>query len=496
MDRTEEGSSLSILVIDDDPDILGSIRQYLEDRGHRVFLAHTGEEGLRTLEKEPIDIVITDVKMPGMDGFEVLRRVKAVSSGTDVIIITGYREIENAFRAMREGAFDFFTKPLKVQDLSASLQRTARFRALRQERDRIQARLDRLDVGAGAFGVTAILGASAAIQEVRQQITTVGCSDDTSVVVCGETGTGKELVARAIHTEGARADGPFVAVDCSALPPTLIEDVFYGHERGAFTDARDSRGGVFEQAHGGTLFLDEIGDMDPGAQTRLLRTLEARSVRRLGGSKDVPVDVRVVSATNRDLGQATAEGRFREDLLYRLNTVTISVPPLRERADDIQPLATHFLERYSREMRKQIGGFAPDALSRLLSHTFPGNVRELRNLVERAVIFCSGDRVMPGDLEFQPDRHVDANKPGTDAEVARDATRAGSEASQLPDVTQASSLILAEYERALVTEALKRAEGNLSRAARLLGVSREVVRTRMEKYELMPQPIDPCSDHG
>ena len=341
MSKDKTAVSLNILVIDDDPNVRRSIETYLADRGHRVHLAGSGEEGLDLLRQESLDIVITDVKMPGMDGFEVLRNVRESASGTDVIIITGFQEIGNAFRAMREGAFDFFTKPLKIQDLSASLQRTMRFQSLRREKDQVQQQLEKLQ--AQQTGTSPlILGTSTTIQAVRQRIQQLAPTDATALIT-GETGTGKELIARAIHAKSNRADGPFVAVNCSALPETLAESELFGHEKGAVTDAKGTRKGHFGQAHGGTLFLDEIGDMPLAMQTRLLRALEERHIRRLGGTENLPVDLRVVSATNRDLTQAIAEGAFREDLFHRLNTVTVHLPPLRERPDDIALLSEHFL---------------------------------------------------------------------------------------------------------------------------------------------------------
>ena len=472
---------MDILVIDDDPKIRSTLETYLKDRGHRVSLAADGEAGLACLRSRPADIAIVDVRMPGMDGFEVLQEARQISPGTDVIIITGYREIENAFRAMREGAFDFFTKPLKVQELSASLQRTTRFRALRREKDRVQERLERLDKEVRLrFGASEILGNSPAIQSVRSQILQVAQTHNTAVLIYGETGTGKELAARAVHAESARAGGPFVAVNCSALPESLVQSAFYGHEKGAFTDARESRKGYFEMADGGTLFLDEIGDMPLGMQMSLLRTLEERLVRRLGGAEEIPVNIRVVSATNRDLPQAVSRGGFRADLLYRLNTVSIRIPPLRERPEDILCLAEHFLHRYAEEMRKPVHDFTPEAAVRLNAHPFPGNVRELKNMLERAVIFCQDDHVTPEDLGL-PDqmRRSDSLPGGDDAPVAADF-------SQIPDLT------LAAFEAGLIREALRRSKGNLSRTARLLGISREMLRTRMRHHGLSADVPQDC----
>jgi len=434
-----ENITLSVLVIDDDPDIRQSIETYLVDRGHRVALAASGEDGLDILRKETVDIVITDVKMPGMDGFEVLREVQNISLQIDVIMITGFQEIENAFRAMREGAFDFFTKPLKVQDLSASLQRTVRFQTLRREKDRVQQQLDQLQKHRPE-GIQTILGTSSATQTVKDQILQVSQTAQTSVLITGETGTGKELVARAIHAESERQVGPFIPVNCSALPESLIESELFGHEKGAFTDAKVTRKGHFEQANGGTLFLDEIGDMPLDMQTRFLRVLEERVIRRLGGTGDIAVDVRIISATNRNLSQAVADGAFREDLLYRLNTVTLALPPLRERPDDFKLLAQHFVSQFAQETGKAISGLTPEAIAHLQTHPFTGNVRELRNVIERAVIFCHSSLLEPQDLQLH------GSLSPKSADIANHE-------SQSVDFTVLPELTLATFEKQLVIEA-------------------------------------------
>jgi len=467
MSEPDARVEMAVLVIDDDPAVLRSIAHFLADRGHRVSQAQSGPAGLEILERDPIDMVITDVKMPGMDGFEVLREVRRISPGTEVIMVTAFGDIENAVRAMREGAFDFFPKPIKMQDLHAALQRTVRFQALRREKDRYRERLDRLGTEARQrYGLSAITGKSPTIQKVRDLIEQVCQTDATSVLVCGETGTGKELVARAIHYESVRTGGPFVAVDCSAIPDSLVESEFYGHVKGAFTDARQHRQGHFVQADGGTLFLDEIGDMDMAAQAKLLRTLEERRIRPVGGSKEIPVDVRVVSATNRDLPEAVSRGAFREDLYYRLNAFTIQIPALRERPEDILPLAEHFLQRYVREMRKPVGEFTPEAASLLEAHPFPGNVRELRNLVERAVILSQTDRVTPDNLEFDRSLHHTYLQ-------------------HLISKVQTPDLNLAAIEKAVIRQALLRCGGNQVHAAELLGISRDALRRRMALYGLM-----------
>jgi DNA-binding NtrC family response regulator len=448
--------------------VLRTLSEYLRRRNHRVHSLERATEALGILDTEAIDIVITDVKMPDMDGYEVLREVKRTSPDTEVIMITAFGDIAGAVNAMRQGAFDFFSKPLDVQALDAALRRTVRFQALRRERDRAQERLDQIGVvGRQRYGLSAIIGHSTGIQEVRDLIDQVSRTDATTCLVLGETGTGKELVARAIHYESARSAGPFVAVDCSAIPPSLIESELFGHVEGAFTGAREDRRGQIEMADGGTLFLDEIGDMELSMQVRLLRTLEERRLRPVGSTKEIEVDVRVVSATNQNLAEAVSAGRFREDLYYRINAFTIEVPPLRERQEDILPLAETYLCRYAQEMRKPIAGLALEVIAMLQAHSFPGNVRELRNLVERAAILCAAEFVEPADLRFDSGTPDAAS--GPDGRLGRSPAAGGSE------------LNLAAVEEACVREALDRAGGSKAAAARLLGISRDAIRRRMAK---------------
>lgn len=464
--------SLSILVVDDDPGMRRTVATYLEARHHAVKTAACGREGLDLLAGGGFDVVITDVKMPDMTGFDVLRSVKEQAPQVEVIMMTAFGEMETTVRALREGAFDFFTKPFDVQDLAAALHRTVRFQALRRERDRLEAQVVRFESeDRQEHGLTAIVGDSPEIREVRELVRQVATAGSTSVLITGETGTGKELVARAIHLESDRRHGPFVAVDCSAIPENLLESEFYGHVKGSFTDARDDRAGHFEAADGGTLFLDEVGDMDPGMQSKLLRTLEERRVRRVGGREEISVDVRVVSATNRDL--ATETGSFRRDLYYRLNSFSIHIPPLRERARDIPSIARHFLDRYRHELHRPIEGIGDAALDLLSSHPFPGNVRELRNLVERAAILCCSPMIDVGDLRFDP------------------VPEAGPVETQTPDATsqtQSSSadLRLDLVEKATIEKAMRRTGGNQVQASELLGITRDALRRRLRRYGIDP----------
>ncbi len=471
--------SMTVLVIDDDAHIRSSIGKFLIARGHTVIEAADGEKGVEVVESQAVDIVITDVKMPGMDGFEVLRRVRSISPEIEVIVITGVKEAENAFRALREGAFDFFNKPFKVEDLNAAIQRTVRYQVLRKETNRMQARLDQFEAQERErSGLNAIIGESEVVVKMKAQIKQVAATGHTTVLIVGETGTGKELVARAVHSESDRAGGPFIPVNCSAIPSNLFESAFLGHKMGAFTDAKTDQKGHFELAHEGTLFLDEIGDMPLEMQVRLLRTLEDRCIRPVGGSSEIPVDVRVVAATNRSLTAAVEEGNFREDLYYRLNVFTIQVPPLRERAGDVLFLAQHFLADYARDLRKPLMWFSREAEDLLQQQVFPGNVRMLKNAVERAAILCGDGEVDAEDLGF------DLVENSSITEISS----MPAESVVVDQVVQSLSekqMNLPAVEKALIQEALRRTGGNQAHAAEILGISRMVLRNRMKRCGLL-----------
>ena len=469
--------SMTVLVIDDDAHIRSSIGKFLIARGHTVIEAADGEKGVEVVESQAVDIVITDVKMPGMDGLEVLRRVQSISPETEVIVITGVKEAENAFRALREGAFDFFNKPFKVEDLNAAIQRTVRYQVLRKETNRMQARLDQFEAQERErSGLNAIIGESEVVVKMKAQIKQVAATGHTTVLIVGETGTGKELVARAVHSESDRAGGPFIPVNCSAIPSNLFESAFLGHKMGAFTDAKTDQKGHFELAHEGTLFLDEIGDMPLDMQVRLLRTLEERCIRPVGGSSEIPVDVRVVAATNRSLTAAVEEGTFREDLYYRLNVFVIQVPPLRERAGDVLFLARHFLADYAQDLRKPLMRFSIEAEDLLQQQEFPGNVRMLKNTVERAAILCGDGEVGAEDLGFDPVENSSITEISSmPAERVVD---------QVVQSLSDKQMSLPAVEKALIQEALRRTGGNQAHAAEILGISRMVLRNRMKRCGL------------
>lgn len=473
MAKIEDTIQLSILLIDDDQDGQRTLQQFLDVRSHRVFVANNGAEGLEILQRESVDIVITDLMMPKLDGFEVLKAVRNQAPDVEVIIITGHGDMDGAVRALREGAFDFFTKPIDMQGLTATLERTARFHALRLEKNRYRDQLaDLRSEIQGAYGLDAIVGNSAAIRSVKKQIIEVAETQATTVLIYGETGTGKELVARAIHHESQRSEGPFVTVDCTSVPESLAESELFGHVKGAFTDAKESRKGRIAQADGGTLFLDEVGDMPGLLQARFLRVLEERQIVPLGGIKETSIDVRVISATNLDLKQAVSNKTFRQDLFYRLNTMEIHVPSLRERREDIPILAQCFLLRFASELRKSVVDFDADALDFLLQHDFPGNVRELRNLVERAVISCKNQSVGISDI------HLERSIAGSS--VANDDVDLS-----ILNIEKLDDLKLEVFEEQAIREALRRSRGNQNRAAELLGISRFTIKRRIDRYGIM-----------
>jgi two-component system, NtrC family, response regulator AtoC len=402
------------------------------------------------------------VRLPDADGLEILERIRLAEADVPVIMITAHGGVESAVRAMKLGAYDYIIKPVNLDELKLTVKKALENRALRREVARFQAE-QRLGAG-----LDAIVGTSGPTRGLRGVVQRIAQSDATTVLLEGESGTGKDLVARVIHFESARAQAPFLAVNCAALPEQLLESELLGHEKGAFTDAKALKKGLLEQADGGTLYLDEIGDMQLNLQAKLLRLIEEKSFRRVGGVRDLKVDVRIIAATNRDLVQALEAGEFRKDLYYRLRVFPVHLPSLRERPEDILPLARHFLAHFARDSRKRmIEGFAPQAEIRMSEHSWPGNVRELRNAIERAVIMTRGPLI---DVEDLP--HEIAIQKARGAELS----------------AQTNQMTLEEVERRLIEEALEVTQGNQVRAARRLGITRDTLRYRMKKYGLGEAP--------
>jgi DNA-binding NtrC family response regulator len=451
-----------VLVVDDEGGVRESLRLVLRDQCE-VVLAGGVDEALRALAATPPDLVLLDLVMPGRSGFELLSELEGVPGAPPVVVLTGTTAVPTAVEAMKRGASDYLTKPFEVEALRVKVRQLLARRELEREVEELRARVE------GRERLGGMLGASEAMQEVFRTIRRVADSRST-VLVRGESGTGKELAARAIHDLSPRADAPFVAVNCAGIPETLIESELFGHERGAFTDARERRIGRFEQASGGTLFLDEIGELAPGVQAKLLRALQERRIDRVGGSQPIEVDVRVVAATHRDLERDVAEGRFRADLFYRIHVVPLDLPPLRERREDVRRLAEHFLARARSEVGRGPLRFSRAALAALERYAWPGNVRELANAVERAVALAEGEVIDCGDL---PEAIVRAAR----SEELRDAVRAGELGFE--DAT-------AGFERDLILDALERAGWNQTRAAELLHITRRVLKLKMDRHGVKP----------
>jgi len=448
--------SLRIVVVDDESAQRELIVGFLKKQGHEVFPAATGPEALALVRDRRVDLVLSDCRMPGMSGPELLLEIKTINPEIPLILMTAYGTVETAVQAMKDGAADYLSKPLDLEELLLRVARVSeRVRLTSEVRD-LQAQL------VERHRLEGIIGESGRMQEVLALAKRVAPSDAT-VLIRGESGTGKELIARAIHFNSPRASGPLVNLNCAALPEQLLESELFGHEKGAFTGAIAQRKGRFEQAGGGSIFLDEIGDLSPALQVKLLRVLQERAFERVGGNKTITADVRMLAATHRDLERAMREGTFREDLYYRLNVVTIQIPPLRERREDIPLLLDHFLRKFAEKNRRDVTGLTAAARDALLKYDYPGNVRELENIVERAVLLCRG-RVI--DLEDLP-------------ATARPGQR--SAGAPLPKDLPG---VLADIERQAIQSALERTNGIQTQAAEALGISERVLRYKMKKYSL------------
>jgi DNA-binding NtrC family response regulator len=459
----------AVLIVEDEHVLAQAMSDYLARHGFEPAVAGSGEAALEALAEFEPDLVVLDYQLPGMDGLEVLREMRQRAPQATVVMLTAHGSVKAAVEAMRAGAFDYLTKPIDLEELALVLGRAGSHARLERELRVLQ--------GAAARGAPGerIVGVSESTRQLRAQVERLAALDQgpgaaPAVLISGETGTGKGLVARAIHDLSARGERPFVEVNCGAIPAPLLESEMFGYERGAFTDARAAKPGLFEAADGGTLFLDEIGAMPVELQVKLLKAIEDRSVRRLGGLRQKSIDVRIVAATNRDLDRAAQEGSFRSDLFYRLKVLTLVLPPLRERPEDVVPLARHFLAEIGRRYRRA-RRLTPDAEARLRGYGWPGNVREVANVIERAVLLHEGDDIGPDALGLPA-----FARGGTAVEV-------GGGGGVKVDFSQ-GGLSLSELERTLIVEALRTTGGNRRRAALLLGISGETLRYRMEKYAL------------
>jgi len=453
-----------ILVIDDSPEILRLFSDYLRAEGYEVDTAEDGSRGIGLVGKNSYDMILTDLKMPGIDGMEVLKFINEHSPDSLCIILTGYGTVKNAVEAIKLGAFDYLTKPVKMDEILVTFQRAFEFRNLKRENVNLRQQLKR------KYRFENIIGDSEKMQRVFEIIEKVADTDST-VLILGESGTGKELIAKAIHYNSYRRDNPFVPVNCAAIPSELLESELFGHEKGAFTNAIRMRIGRFELANGGTVFLDEIGDMNPLLQSKLLRVLQERQFERVGGTKTIKTDIRILAATHQDLKGLVQQRKFREDLYYRLNVIPIEVPPLRERRADIPLLTHHFLEQFNKRKKKKIKGFDEEAVNRLVQYSWPGNVRELENTIERMIILVDGDIVMPADL---PEKFQEA----------AEFTQAQSQ--DIPEKGISLDEAVNDYERRLILQALVKTGWVKNKAAQLLNLNRTTLIEKIKRQNLQP----------
>jgi len=450
-----------ILVVDDEPLMRITIQDALVAEGYNVINAETGEKGLILFRENPTDILITDLKLPDMDGIQILKEIKTINPETQVIVITAYGSIDSAVTTMKEGANDYLTKPFAMDELLLVIKRILRMKELEEENISLRKRVEE------RYGLEGLVGKSPQMLKVYDLIETVA-QTDTTVLIYGESGTGKEVVANAIHIQSPRKGRPFVKVNCAALPETLLESELFGHEKGAFTGALRQRKGRFEMADRGTLFLDEIGDVSPGVQVKLLRVLQERQFERVGGNETISVDVRLICATQKDLKEEIRRGNFREDLYYRLNVVPIALPPLRERGEDILLLADHFINKFSKKMGKEITGLSGDAKTLLLKFPFPGNIRELENMLERAIALIKGKVIQAEDL---PEEVC-----GGETLVQNICGRIRAS----KPLSSATKLFEKEY----IQSVLEKTKGKKGQAADMLGISRKTLWEKIKELEI------------
>jgi len=464
----------TVLIVEDEPKMLRLLELNLSDGGYTTRSAASAEAALSLLRQESVDLVLTDLRLPGMDGLEFLQAAKRVNAALPVVVMTAYGTVETAVEAMKAGASDYVLKPFSLEEIKLIIRKELDVHHLREENRSLREALGR------RYEFKNIVARSPKMQEVLATVERVAPTNST-VLLGGESGVGKDLIARALHQHSRRASGPFVKINCTAIPENLLESELFGYEKGAFTGAVTSKPGKFELADKGTVFLDEIGDVPGAIQVKLLRVLQEREFERLGGTKTLKVDVRLVAATNRDLRAALEQGTFREDLYYRLNVVPISIAPLRERKEDIPYLVDHFIARFAREAGKPIEGITPAAMKLLADFHWPGNVRELENIIERAVALFAGTVIDVRDIQLD----VSAWRPWSLAAGANSTgpNTASPAAPVLPD-----GMTLERYEDEIIREAVRRAGGNKSQAARMLGLSRNALRYRLSKMGVPDEP--------
>jgi DNA-binding NtrC family response regulator len=452
-------ASERILIVDDEDGMRRLLSRVLTREGYDTVAVGSGAEALRLVANEHFDLVVTDIKMPEMDGLQLLAELKEYEPSLLVIVITAYGTIENAVQALRSGAYDYIAKPFENDEIRLTVAKALERERLLAENRYLHAELE------GRYDFSGIIGGSPAMQQVYEMVLSVAASN-ANVLITGESGTGKELLARSIHYNSPRKEKPFIVLNSAAISEGVLESELFGHEKGAFSGAIDTRKGRFERADQGTLFIDEVAEMSMTAQVKLLRVIQEHEFERVGGNKTISVNVRIVAATNKILEDQVKDGKFREDLYYRLNVVNINVPPLRSRREDIEPLTKHFLEKYSAETGKKITELAPRALSCLLAHDWPGNIRELQNAIERAVVLAKSSVLTPRDFPqgMQGDDQI---------------------CLQIPEKGGSLTDILEDLERQLILQTLQREDGSQTRAADTLGIKRTTLRYKMEKYHLI-----------
>ena len=454
-----------ILVIDDEKLLRWSLEQNLSKEGYTVITAEKGLEGLALFKEECPDITFLDIHLPDVSGVTILEGIKDINPSALVVMITAFGDIQTAVKTIKLGAYDFLEKPFNMDKLKILVQKALETVSLRKEVSQLKSHLYT------KYGFDNIIGKSEEMQKVFDIIKKIARSDATTVLLQGESGTGKDLAAKVIHYQSKRYDKPFMEINCTALPETLIESELFGHEKGAFTDAKITKKGLFELADGGTIYLDEIGDMKPNTQAKLLKVLETKSFKRIGGTKDIEIDVRIIAATNKDLALEVKNGNFREDLYYRLKVIPVVMPPLRDRKDDILLLAKYFIDEFNKEFKKNVKGITKETEKCFLEYHWPGNVRELKNVIERAMILESEEYILPEHLpiELTYKEIPIQNIGGIDIKLPPDG------------------LDIEEVEKELIRQALDRTKGNQTKAARLLNLTRDTLRYRMQKFGFLPE---------
>lgn len=453
----------NILIVDDDEVMCRTLSDILEKMSYEVTTVQTGEDALGPLQEGIFDLILLDIVLPDMNGLDVLKKIRKIDRDPFVIMMTAYADVQTAVTAMKAGAYDYINKPFEIEELKLTIKKALETKELKGEVLRLRTRHKDEESD------EEICGISPQMDVVRELIRLVSQTPRTPVLVQGESGTGKELVANAIHYQSRRKQKPLIKINCSAIPEALLESELFGHEKGAFTDAKESKPGLIELAHGGTVFLDEISEMKPALQPKLLRFLETYTLRRVGGKRDINIDVRVVASTNKDLAQLVEKGEFRKDLYYRIKVMVIELPPLSDRKEDISIFTEHFIKKLVREMGKEIKGIHPQALNLLVDYSWPGNVRELKNVMERATILAKGDVIVPEDLPLE----------------LRNNIRGGSIAASGEQWLDKNGLLsLADVERNYILKVLQKREGNKSETARIVGISRSTLREKLNRYRI------------